>query len=59
VPVGGDVIVALDGTPIPTAAALGSFLAVRKSPGDSLAVTVLRDGARVTETIRLAERPEP
>jgi S1-C subfamily serine protease len=59
VPVGGDVIVALDGTPIPTAAALGSYLATRKSPGDELAVTVIREGTRVTETFTLAERPPP
>jgi len=58
-PVGGDVIVALDDTPTPTSAALGSFLAIRTSPGDAIDVRVRRDGEEVVEELTLGERPEP
>jgi len=53
---GGDVIVALDGTPIPTSNALASFLALEASPGETISVTVLRDGRRRTRELELAAR---
>jgi S1-C subfamily serine protease len=59
VPVGGDVIVALDDVRTPTPAALGSYLATDTSPGDVLDVTVRRDGETTVERVRLGERPEP
>jgi S1-C subfamily serine protease len=59
VPVGGDVIVALDDVPTPTTAALGSFLATEAAPGQTIAATVLRDGERVVERVTLDVRPEP
>jgi S1-C subfamily serine protease len=56
VAVGGDVIVAMDGQPIPSMNALSSYLALQTSPGDDLTVTVLRDGERRQVTVTLGRR---
>jgi putative serine protease PepD len=52
----GDVVVAIDGRAIATADQLQSAVA-RKQPGDELTLTFVRDGARKTVTVKLAERP--
>lgn len=57
VPVGGDIIVQLDGIPIPTDEALSTYLVLHTSPGDVLDVTVIRDGQLVTEQVELGTRP--
>ena len=54
--VGGDVIVAADGTPIKTADDLIAFLGTKK-PGETITVTVERDGKRQDLKVTLAERP--
>ncbi|PWB68766.1 MAG: trypsin [Anaerolineales bacterium] len=54
---GGDLIVAFDGKPISTFDQLLSYLIVNKSPGDTVVLTVLRDGQTVDVTITLGERP--
>ncbi|MFB6151407.1 MAG: S1C family serine protease, partial [Haloarculaceae archaeon] len=56
---GGDVIVAMDGTAIGSQQALASFLALETRPGDTIDVTVLRDGAETTVQLTLGSRPEP
>ena len=56
---GGDVIVAMEETPIPTRQALASFLALETSPGDTIDVEVLRDRQRQTVELTLGERPDP
>jgi S1-C subfamily serine protease len=53
VPVNGDVITALDGTEITTLNDLSTFLALRTSPGDTVAVTVIRDGSRTDVDLTL------
>ena len=58
-PVGGDVVVGMDGTRIPTRQALSTYLALETSPGDSLDVDVVRDGDRRSVTLELGSRPEP
>ncbi|MFD1525281.1 S1C family serine protease [Halolamina salina] len=58
-PTGGDVIVALDGTRIDTTGQLGTYLALETSPGDTVAVTVRREGERRTVGVTLGTRPEP
>ncbi|MFW5948991.1 MAG: S1C family serine protease, partial [Halolamina sp.] len=58
-PTGGDVIVALDGTRIDTTGQLGSYLALETSPGDEIAVTVIRDGEEQTVELTLGTRPDP
>jgi len=59
VPVGGDVIVALDGTRVDTLDDLSAFLALETSPGDTIATRVIRDGSRQQVDLTLGERPEP
>ncbi|PSP83414.1 serine protease [Halobacteriales archaeon QS_1_68_17] len=59
VPVGGDVIVEMGDTATPTRQALSSFLALQTSPGDTVPVTVVRDGSRTTVDLTLGSRPEP
>jgi S1-C subfamily serine protease len=59
IPVGGDVILALDGTATPTLQALSSFIALEKRPGEAMDVTVLRDGRRTSVELTLGERPPP
>lgn len=59
VPVGGDVVLSLDGSPTPTVEQLTSVVALQTSPGDTIAVEVLRDGDRRTVDLTLGERPPP
>jgi S1-C subfamily serine protease len=56
---GGDVVRRLDDTPTPTRQDLATYLALETSPGDTLAVTVQRDGSRQTVSITLGTRPTP
>jgi S1-C subfamily serine protease len=53
---GGDVIVAIDGKPIKKVQDLSAFLDA-KQPGDTVTVTVLRDGSR--QDVRVALAPWP
>ncbi|MFB6205205.1 MAG: S1C family serine protease [Haloglomus sp.] len=59
VPVGGDVIVGIDDHPVRSTEELTSYLLTRVAPGETVAVTIRRDGAERTETVTLAERPAP
>jgi len=59
VPVGGDVILAIDGTTISTIEDLNSYLALETRPGDTIAVTVRRDGTERTIDFELGTRPPP
>ncbi|ELY80346.1 S1C family serine protease [Natrinema pallidum] len=56
-PGSGDVIVAIDGTEIPTQEQLSSYLALETSPGDTIELEVVRDGDRQSVELTLAERP--
>lgn len=56
VPVGGDVVVAADGQPIEDFADLLAYVAFKR-PGDSVTLTILRDGSRQDVTVELAARP--
>ncbi|WP_254807413.1 S1C family serine protease [Natronosalvus amylolyticus] len=59
VPVGGDIIRSIDGEPIPDNHALSTFLALQTDPGDTISLTVIRDGSETTVEMTLGERPEP
>ncbi|MFB6164020.1 MAG: S1C family serine protease [Haloarculaceae archaeon] len=59
VPTGGDVVLAIDGTPIRTQQELSRYLMLHTRPGDRISVTVLRDGERVTTHLTLGTRPSP
>ena len=54
---GGDLVTAIDGRPIRTFDELISYLITNKSPGDSVVLTVLRDGQSQDVTIILGARP--
>jgi S1-C subfamily serine protease len=58
VPVGGDVILAVDGQRILTGEDLSSYL-TQTSPGETVTMTILRDGERMEVEIELGERPPP
>jgi S1-C subfamily serine protease len=58
VPVGGDVLLSIGGTDLSTAEDLGSYLALRASPGETVEVTVLRDGSERTVDLELGTRPD-
>ncbi|MFC3959479.1 S1C family serine protease [Halovivax cerinus] len=57
VPVGGDVIVAVDGQTVTTREDLLSYLLTETQPEDTIELTVLRDGERETVEVTLGERP--
>ncbi len=54
---GGDVITAIDGQPIDTFDDLLGYLTTNKSPGDTVVLTVLRDGKSMEITVTLGKRP--
>ncbi len=54
---GGDLIIAFDGMPVNTFDELLSYLITSKSPGDTVVLTVIRDGQQVDLTVTLGERP--
>ena len=58
VPTGGDVILAVDGTRVRGPGQFGSYLALQTSPGDTVTLTVLRDGEERDVEVTLGTRPE-
>ncbi|MAG34653.1 MAG: 2-alkenal reductase [Dehalococcoidia bacterium] len=58
-PVGGDVIVAIEGTPVREMDDLIAYMVRRTRPGDTVTLDVLRDGGeRVQIEVTLGRRPE-
>ncbi len=57
VPVGGDVITAINDTPIKRFEDLTSYLAQQTQVGDTLKLTILRDGQSIVTDVTLAARP--
>lgn len=56
VPVGGDIITAIDDEPIETSEDLSQYLALYTNPGDSIDVTIYRDGRQTSVSLTLAAR---
>ena len=54
---GGDIITAIDGQPVDTFDELLSYLTTNKSPGETVVLTVLRDGQPMDITVTLGTRP--
>jgi len=54
---GGDVILAADGESVTSVDELAGYLDDNKQPGDSVELTILRDGREVTVQAQLAEWP--
>lgn len=59
VPVGGDIILELDGNPVPNENAFSAILALEASPDESVTVEVYRDRAVETLELTLSEQPTP
>lgn len=59
VPVGGDVIVGIDNRSVSTREELLSYVLTETQPGETVELTVIRDGERQTVNVTLGERPEP
>jgi S1-C subfamily serine protease len=57
VAIGGDVIVALNGQPVKHFEDLASYIFSKVRPGDSITVTVLRNGQQHDLSVTLAPRP--
>jgi 2-alkenal reductase len=57
-PGGGDLVVAIDDRPVKTFDDLLIYLESEKSPGDTVALKVLRAGEEITVTVTLGERPQ-
>jgi 2-alkenal reductase len=57
VAIGGDVVVEADGEPIRDFADLVTYVAFKR-PGDTIMLTILRDGNRQEVSVELAERPD-
>jgi|AntRauMinimDraft_4_1070384.scaffolds.fasta_scaffold00018_91 S1-C subfamily serine protease len=59
IPVGGDVVVAVDGRTVNTTRDLGAYLFTETRPGETVTLTVVRDGERQQVEVTLGEWPEP
>lgn len=57
-PIGGDIITAIDDTPIPDMDALLAYVVERTRPGDTVIFTVLRDGEETELSITMGARRE-
>ncbi len=58
VPVGGDVILSVDGEPMSSFEDLASYLALHTRPGQTVTLAVLRNGEERSVDLELASRPE-
>ena len=59
VPVGGDVILAIDGQEIESGETLGTYLVTETEPGQTVELTILRDGEVQRVSVTVGERLEP
>ena len=55
--IGGDIIITLDGTRIKGIDDLSTFLEANTSPGQTIDVTIVRDGETMTLQLTLGTRP--
>jgi serine protease Do len=59
VPVGGDVIVGIDGEGTSDTESLSRHLAIETSPGEEITVRIIRNGSEESVPVTLDARPEP
>ncbi|TEU07598.1 PDZ domain-containing protein, partial [Candidatus Bathyarchaeota archaeon] len=57
--IGGDVIVGIDGLNVRTLNDLVVYTERNKRPGDTVSLTIIRDGQEITKSLTLGERPPP
>jgi S1-C subfamily serine protease len=54
---GGDLIIAVDGHPVLVYGDIISYIFLHKSPGDQIALTIIRNGQQKEVTLTLGKRP--
>jgi len=59
IPVGGDVVVAVDGNVVRKIDDIIAYSEEFKKPGDSVTMTLLREGKKINVSVILGERPPP
>ena len=55
--VGGDIITAVDGNPVATGGDLRAYALNNKRPGDTITLTLVRDGQQTQVAVTLSQRP--
>ena len=58
IPTGGDIILSVNGTAVDSTAELGQVLALQTTPGDTIPLTVLRDGEETVVEVTLGTIPD-
>ncbi len=58
-PIGGDVIIEVDGLPVRILADLVVYMERNTSPGDAVDLVIIRDGEEMSLSVTLGERPPP
>ncbi len=58
IPVGGDIITAVNGHPVPTLQELNVYLDSQTRVGETVEVTLFREGQEMRVNVTLAERPQ-
>jgi S1-C subfamily serine protease len=58
IPLGGDVIAAVDGVPVKTMADLTVYLELKTAVGETVKLTVLRNGSSLEVPVKLGARPQ-
>jgi S1-C subfamily serine protease len=56
-PAGGDIIIAIDGLSVSTSGELRAYIENNKHPGDTVRVSILRDGQTQDVVVTLGDRP--
>lgn len=59
IPLGGDVIVEVDGLPVRSVTDLSVYMERNTHPGDTTNLVIFRDGQETSLTVTLGERPPP
>ncbi len=59
IPLGGDIILAINGSPVNNFVDLTLYLEGKTQVGDAIELTVFREGRTFTVTVSLEERPDP
>ena len=57
VSLGGDIITAIDGQPLKRPEELLVYLETKKSPGDTVTLSIIRDGQNLQVPVQIGERP--
>ncbi len=57
--IGGDVIIAINGNPVDSIETLLAYLEEKTNPGDTVTLTIIRDGEQMEISVVLGVRPPP